>query len=116
MKENLFSYGTLQLESIQLKTFGRKLEGHPDVLTGYKLSLVKIKDEAVVASSGMTHYNNILYTGNESDQINGTVYIITGDELKQADEYESADDYGRIMLQLKSGNTAWVFHYAKYGS
>lgn len=112
MTENLFSYGTLQLESIQLKTFGRILKGHPDVLTGYKLTLVKIKDKAVIASSGMTHYNNITHTGNQSDIISGTVFITTETELKQADEYEAADDYERILMQLKSGKTAWVYHCA----
>ncbi len=35
--ENLFSYGTLQSESVQLETFGRKLEGEPDTLPGYRL-------------------------------------------------------------------------------
>ena len=46
MQENLFSYGTLQLQSVQLNIFGRILEGVPDVLTGYKITLVKIEDEA----------------------------------------------------------------------
>ena len=31
----LFSYGTLQLESVQLSSFGRRLEGEPDAMTGY---------------------------------------------------------------------------------
>jgi|ERR1035437_811799 hypothetical protein len=106
MTENLFSYGTLQDAPIQLKTFGRILEGHPDILIGYRITLVKIKDEAVVALTGMTHYNNITYTGNPADDINGTLFIITDAELKQSDEYEALDDYERIRLQLKSGKTA----------
>ena len=112
MTENLFSYGTLQDEPIQLKTFGRILKGHPDIITGYKITFVKIKDEAVVASTGMTHYNNIVYTGNKGDVINGTVFTITETELKQADEYEAADDYERMLIELESGKTAWVYHWA----
>ena len=109
MTENLFSYGTLQSESVQLKTFGRILEGHPDVLTGYKLSLIKIEDEAVIASGGMTHHRNIVYTGNQSEVISGMVFIIKETELKQADKYEEAANYKRIRVELKSGKTAWVF-------
>ncbi|MEO5783781.1 MAG: gamma-glutamylcyclotransferase family protein [Ginsengibacter sp.] len=109
MEEILFSYGTLQLESVQLNTFGRKLEGDPDVLTGYKITLVKIEDEAVVAASGMTHYNNLTYTGNASDEINGMVLKLTETELQQADEYEADADYKRIRVELQSGKTAWVF-------
>ena len=112
MTENLFSYGTLQDAPIQLKTFGRILKGHPDNITGYKIAHVKIKDKDVVASSGMTHYNNIIYTGNKSDVINGTVFTVTETELKQADEYEAYDDYERMLIELASGKTAWVYHYA----
>ena len=107
--ENLFSYGTLQLASVQQNIFGRILKGYPDILTGYKITLVKIEDEAVVASSGITHYNNLTYTGELSDEINGMVFIITETELQQADEYEADADYKRIHVEVKSGKTAWVF-------
>lgn len=109
MTENLFSYGTLQSASVQLKTFGRTLEGHPDVLIGYKFTLIKIENEALIALSGMTHHQNITYTGNQSDAISGIVFIIKGTELKQADEYEEVSGYKRIRVELKSGKTAWVF-------
>ena len=113
MPENLFSYGTLQSEAVQLNTFGRILEGYPDVLTGYKLTLLKIEDEAVIASGGMTHHKNLVYTGNQSDSISGFVFIVTETELKQADEYEKAADYKRIGVELRSGKTSWVFISAK---
>ena len=109
MQENLFSYGTLQLQSVQLNIFGRILEGVPDVLTGYKITLVKIEDEVVVAASGMTHYNNLTYTGNTSEEINGMVLKLSETELQQADEYEADADYKRICVELASGKTAWVF-------
>ena len=109
MAENLFSYGTLQSASVQLKTFGRTLEGYPDVLSGYKLTLVKIEDEAVIVLSGMTHHRNIVYTGSPSDAISGVVFMIKETELIQADEYEKVSDYKRIRIELKSGKAAWVF-------
>jgi hypothetical protein len=38
----LFSYGTLQLESVQRSSFGRRLEGESDAMTGYTQTLVEI--------------------------------------------------------------------------
>lgn len=113
MTENLFSYGSLQSESVQLNTFGRRLEGHPDILTGYKPGLIKIEDEALIASGGVTHHKNIMYTGNQSDEISGIVFTIGESELKQADEYEEVSDYKRILVELKSGKAAWVFLSSK---
>ena len=40
--ENLFSYGTLQSEAVQLATFGRRLEGKADRLIGYRVSMIPI--------------------------------------------------------------------------
>ena len=42
--EQLFTYGTLQLEEVQLETFGRRLEGRPDDLIGYRLVKITIED------------------------------------------------------------------------
>ena len=109
MTAHLFSYGTLQSSSVQLNTFGRILEGEPDVLTGYIRTLIKIEDEAVIASGGMSHYQNIVHTGNTSDTIHGIVFLIKETELKQADAYEKTAGYARIRVELKSGKKAWVF-------
>ena len=109
MSANIFSYGTLQSESVQLNTFGKALEGDLDLLTGFKSGLIKIGDEAVIAKSGMTHYQNIFYSGNPSDTISGMVFMITETELKQADKYEESADYKRIPVKLQSGKTAWVY-------
>ena len=106
--ENLFSYGTLQLESVQLSTFGRKLEGDADCLVGYKLDYLEIADKAVVAVSGMASHPIIAQTNNANDTVNGTVFRINTAELRQADEYE-VEDYKRISVQLKSGKSAWVY-------
>lgn len=107
--ENLFSYGTLQREEIQLSTFGRRLEGKPDALVGYKLTAIPIKDQNVIATSGDTHYRNIQSTGIVSDIIEGTVFTVTVKELEKADIYEQDADYKRMLVELESGVKAWVY-------
>jgi gamma-glutamylcyclotransferase (GGCT)/AIG2-like uncharacterized protein YtfP len=108
MDQKLFSYGTLQLEPVQLKTFGRKLLGMPARLLGYKLSMIEITDESVVAISGERFHPIVSYTGNTVDSVDGTVFLITDQELHQADEYEVAD-YARKAVTLESGELAWVY-------
>ena len=51
--ELAFSYGTLQLEAVQLATFGRKLVGTADALPGFAQSMMKIDDPDVVATRGL---------------------------------------------------------------
>jgi Gamma-glutamyl cyclotransferase, AIG2-like len=104
----LFSYGTLQLAEVQLATFGRRLEGRPDVLPGYASSLVEITDPTTVALSGKTHHPIVRSTGNAADEITGTVFRITQSELAAADAYE-VTDYKRVAARLKSGLDAFVY-------
>ena len=106
--ENLFSYGTLQQEEVQLETFGRKLDGKQDALTGYKLVMITITDEAFVTKSGTANHRSLQYTGNSSDVVEGTVLKLTRHELEQADTYEP-EGYERVKVQLRSGAVAWVF-------
>ena len=54
--ESLFSYGTLQLEAVQLATFGRRLAGTRDALPGFEQSMFEIEDKDVVATSGKSHH------------------------------------------------------------
>lgn len=105
--ERLFSYGTLQQESVQLANFNRKLQGRADVLTGWRLSTVQIRDPQVLAESGLA-VHKILVPGNPSDEIDGVVFEITPAELGAADDYET-DDYKRVKLKLRSGSEAWVY-------
>jgi hypothetical protein len=104
----LFSYGTLQQEGVQLATFGRRLEGRPDVLPGFSASMLAITDPEVVATSGKTHHPIVRLTGNPADEVAGTVFLITQNELAAADSYEVAD-YKRIAIRLKSGLEAFVY-------
>ncbi len=113
--QSLFSYGTLQIEAVQLATFGRRLEGTPDSLPGYRQTKLKIKDETVVAQSGQEYYLNIQFTGQDSDKIDGTRFQVTRRELEQADVYEEAALYRRISVELNSGVQAWVYLGAESG-
>ena len=106
--ENLFSYGTLQLEEVQLETFGRKLDGQPDGLLGYRLAMITITDEAFVVKSGTANHRNLQFTGNASDFVEGTVFSVTTEELEKSDTYEP-EGYERVLVQLKSGNNAWIY-------
>jgi len=55
-----------------------------------------------------THHPILTPGGNADDNIEGTVFSLTPEELQQADEYE-ADDYERIRVSLVSGTSAWVY-------
>jgi gamma-glutamylcyclotransferase (GGCT)/AIG2-like uncharacterized protein YtfP len=106
--EHLFAYGTLQTETVQLSTFGRRLEGQPDSLVGYSLKMIQIEDQNFAATSGTAHHRNLQFTGSASDSVEGTVFKVTMKELEQADAYEPAD-YKRVRVQLRSGLKAWVY-------
>lgn len=106
--EYLFSYGTLQYESVQLMNFGRTLKGYPDVLPGFKLTMIEIIDPKVIAASGEMIHPIITSTGEPDDQVLGMVYEVTKDELDKADAYEISD-YKRIQVTLTSGCKAWVY-------
>lgn len=106
--EKLFSYGTLQYEAVQLSTFGRKLIGSEDNLSGFKKTSIQIKDSAVISKSGTANHPILVYTGNPIDKIQGVVFDISENELKQADEYE-VSDYKRVNVTLDSGIVAWVY-------
>jgi gamma-glutamylcyclotransferase (GGCT)/AIG2-like uncharacterized protein YtfP len=107
----LFSYGTLQQKEVQIGTFGRELGGTHDVLPGYALSTVLIRNPDVVALSGMEEHL-IVRPGTSSDHVSGMVFEITAAELVQADSYET-EDYERVELPLASGRRAFVYVAAK---
>lgn len=106
--DQLFSYGTLQSQSVQLSTFKRKLKGRPDVLPGYRIVTVRITDTDFIAKSGSADQRSLQFTGNDSDLVEGTVFDVTSDELNQADAYEPKG-YERVLVQLRSGVSAWVY-------
>ena len=79
----LFSYGTLQLESVQRDTFGRILIGNKDRLSEYIISKIKITDPKVIESSGTDIHPILEYTGNKTDFVEGTLFELTDEELNE---------------------------------
>ena len=104
----LFSYGTLRQPEVQRATFGRLLDGTPDVLPGYRVAPVRITDPHVIATSGSNTHNIALPTGDSRDLIAGIAYRITPAELAAADAYE-VGDYRRVEVGLRSGRAAWAY-------
>lgn len=106
--ENLFTYGTLQLTEVQLETFGRTLQGAPDVLVAYRLVQIEIQDQDFVTKSGTANHRNLQFTGDPNDSVEGIVFKVTKEELENSDAYEPAG-YERVLVQLKSGDNAWIY-------
>ncbi len=105
---NLFSYGTLQLEQVQLETFNRILKGEKDALIGYELKMLEITDPEVLRKSNQQFHPILEFSGNETDIVEGMLYEVTEDEILKADEYE-VDDYQRIETNFKSGKKGFIY-------
>jgi gamma-glutamylcyclotransferase (GGCT)/AIG2-like uncharacterized protein YtfP len=108
MSENLFSYGTLQKETVQLELFGRLLTGAKDVLEGYKLASIEITDEAFLAKGEEKFQWTLIRSNDNADLIEGTAFEISGEELLLADKYEP-ENYKRVKVTLLSGKKAWIY-------
>jgi len=106
--ETLFSYGTLQRNDVQLKLFGRLLDGTRDILQNYKLAPFEIKDEAFLAKGEDKNQLTLIRSNNEADLIEGTVFAVSPAELIAADKYEP-DNYRRVKVPLRSGTEAWIY-------
>jgi hypothetical protein len=104
----LFSYGTLRQENVQTATFGRLLDGRPDVLAGFALSPMTITDPHVIATSGLAVHTIARPSGKPEDRIAGTVFTLTEAEIESADRYE-AGPIERIRVRLESGTEAFVY-------
>ncbi len=108
----LFTYGTLQQESVQISTFGRLLQGHPDELIGFEQSSLRIEDPQFVVASGKTEHSIVRFNGNADHRVRGTAFELTDYELAIADDYEPAG-YVRVSAVLASGKTAWLYADAR---
>lgn len=104
----LFAYGTLCQAEVQLASFGRLLEGSPDLLRGFAADFVSISDPAVIRASGSDRHPIASMTGAAGDVVEGTCFAIGPHELAAADRYE-VEDYRRILVRLGSGTEAWVY-------
>ncbi len=106
--ERLFSYGTLQLDAVQIETFGRELSGQADTLAGYRLEQLEIQSAAVVTTSGKAYHPVAVHTGLPENCIEGIVFAVTPSELAHADAYE-VEDYRRETVILGSGLVEWAY-------
>lgn len=104
----LFSYGTLQLASVQLSSFGRLLDGEDDAMIGYRKEMVEITDPEVLRRSGERFHPLVIPSDRTEDEVAGRVFRITATELAAADAYE-VSDYKRVEVPLKSGRRAFVY-------
>lgn len=104
----LFSYGTLRLPAVQTATFGRLLDGQEDAVVGYRVDWVTITDRAVVATSGTDRHPVLRPTDEPGAVVEGSVLLVTDEELDAADRYE-VDDYARVCVPLRSGRQAWAY-------
>ena len=104
----LFSYGTLQQESVQRSLFGRSLHVSPDELIGFALEIIELDDPDFVAKSGKARHTIVRHTGDTTQRIHGMALEVTEDDLAKADEYEPPE-YARIGVTLASGREAWVY-------
>lgn len=105
---NLFSYGTLQKQQVQLETFGRILNGEKDFLTGYRIKMIEITDPEVLKKSGEQFHPILEFSGEETDEVEGVLFEVTEAEILQADEYE-VDDYQRIETLFKSKKKGFIY-------
>ena len=105
---HLFSYGTLQLDSVQLATFGRLLDGVDDTMPGYRTDMLEITDPEVLKTSGEFFHPVVSPSDNPADRVAGRLFTITAEELAHADRYE-VSDYKRVLVTLASGLDAWVY-------
>jgi hypothetical protein len=92
---------------VQLATFGRELNGSPDSLMEFALSMLEITEPKVIATSGARHHPVLRRTGTDHDEVPGMVFDITAAELLAADAYE-VDDYERVQVRSKRGRDVFV--------
>jgi len=107
----LFSYGTLQQESVQLSTFGRLLRGEADALPGFEPSVVSDGNAQTQhpALRSAAYHRNVTHNGRNDCSVSGTAFEVTDDDLADADRYERHASYTRVEATLASGRRAWVY-------
>jgi hypothetical protein len=106
---HIFSYGTLQEQSVQRSTFGRVLEGHPDRLVGYERVSLTLTDKGLIAAMGRALLANLHHEGGSAAHVDGACLSLTEAELVQCDRYEWLARYTRQLVTLESGKQAWVY-------
>ncbi|MBS1517869.1 MAG: gamma-glutamylcyclotransferase [Bacteroidetes bacterium] len=108
MKLYLFTYGTLQDETVQQELFGRKLTGAKDILSGYKIFPFEITDKEFLFRCEDKIQMTAVPSEDLSDYIEGSVFEISDEELQMAEKYEPSE-YMCFEAVLDSGKTARIF-------
>lgn len=108
----LFSYGTLQLPSVQIAIWGTEVPSEPDAVVGHALDEVQITDAEVIAASGSDRHPMLVATPDPDAEVPGTVFALDDAQLAAADAYE-VDAYRRVEVALRSGRTAWAYALAE---
>lgn len=107
-KHLVFAYGILKIEKIQVKNYGKKLEGSSDILRGYKLNSITIKDTVLIEDIETNNFEIAVNTKDENDIIEGFVFEINGEELAKTDQYLNTH-YMRVLETNQKGEDVWVY-------
>lgn len=84
------------------------MTGSRDVLIGYTISPIEITDESFLSKGEQKEQSTLVPLGAKEGKIEGTVFVVSEEELLLADRYEP-DNYERIQVRLESGKQAWVY-------
>lgn len=68
----------------------------------YKIGKIRT-DQRVLLESGKAFHPILRYTGIASDEVAGTVFKLSREEITRA------DDYQRVRAVLKSGRSCWIY-------
>ena len=98
----------MRLPAVQRATYGRRLDGRPDALVGYRLVDLPITSAEVVALSGAAIHRIARRSSDPADRIEGVVFTLTAAELEATDRYE-VDAYARVDVELASGVRAFAY-------
>lgn len=108
MTHRIFSYGTLQLPSVQHALFGRQVPMADDRLLGFATETITITDPDVLGASGIETHLALVPAIDPAAAIDGRTLTLSDAELAAVDIYEGAN-YARAEVTLASGTLAWVY-------
>ena len=94
---------------MQLSVYGRALRGERDEILHCSRERVAVPPWHKAATSGVVHYENVVFVPDSDCRVEGTVLEITDAELAASDGYEQDADYVRVETTLASGRRAWVY-------
>ena len=106
---HLFSYGTLQQDSVQRSSFGRLLKGHADATARLEARDDRDYRSRSAGQKRLALSSRLSCPAPPSDEVEGMVVRRSPrTNSPSADRYEVAD-YKRVAARLKSGIEAWVY-------